>query len=287
MTTTANASSALVQVFGTDGKVPNIGELVENFDFSKLSVKDHKRSDYLHCDLAPSFGKLTKAGLQRLDDELKIMIAGTTKLIGEIPPEQRSWDKVIECCMQNPLMEPKDDKPISREDEMLEKSSSVFKVSGAPDDSIVKKVSHAIGIRYSHTDDNIKVATWFHKFIDDQDILDSTKIDINTLGRIVAQTGATISDFESFWGKHEVHEQTMVDIGILRYPDIDNPFFKVYRIQLVAKSDCTRILFAQDDMNGIRGRFDCRKFKPRESVTKSMTSEARGKAVSYANSLFP
>ncbi|KAI4721258.1 hypothetical protein E4T48_02464 [Aureobasidium sp. EXF-10727] len=269
MTAAATASSAIAQVFGTDGKVPDIGELVKNFDFSKISVKDNKRSDYLHCDLAPSFGQLTKADLQGLDDELKIMIAGTTKLIGDIPPEQRSWDKVVECCMQNPLMEPKDDKPISREDSLLEESTSAFKVDGSPDNIIVQKV-----------------ATWFHNLIDDQDILDSTKIDINTLGRIVAQTGATVTDLESVFGKEEVHEQTMVDIGILRYPDLDNPFFKVYRIQLIAKSACKRVLFVQDDKNGIHGHFDCRKFKPRESVTKSMTSEARGKAVNYANNLF-
>lgn len=59
------------------------------------------------------------------------------------------------------------------------------------------------------------------------DVLAATKIDINVLGRIVASSGATIDSFESFFAKHEHHEQTMLDIGILRYPDIDHPYFKV------------------------------------------------------------
>lgn len=67
------------------------------------------------------------------------------------------------------------------------------------------------------------------KFIEDEDVLESTKIDINVLGRIVAQTGATVDSFEAFFAKSEHHEQTIIDIGVLRFPDIDHPFFKVYR----------------------------------------------------------
>lgn len=61
----------------------------------------------------------------------------------------------------------------------------------------------------------------------DPDVLNSTKIDINVLAKIVAQTGATVDSFESFFAKEEHHEQTLVDIGVLRFPDIDHPYFKV------------------------------------------------------------
>lgn len=47
------------------------------------------------------------------------------------------------------------------------------------------------------------------------------------MANIVAQTGATVDSFETFWAKHESHEQTMLDIGVLRFPDIQNPYFKV------------------------------------------------------------
>lgn len=57
--------------------------------------------------------------------------------------------------------------------------------------------------------------------------MQSTKIDVDVLAKIVAQTGATVDSFEAFFAKHEYHEKTLVDIGVLRFPDIDNPFFKV------------------------------------------------------------
>lgn len=47
------------------------------------------------------------------------------------------------------------------------------------------------------------------------------------MARIVAQSGATIDSFETFWVKTETHEQTMIDIGVLRFPDPDQPYFKV------------------------------------------------------------
>ncbi|THY71685.1 hypothetical protein D6C95_10253, partial [Aureobasidium pullulans] len=199
----AAALPTLATVFGLskDGQLPDIGKIVQGFDFSKSD-------DYLHCDLAPSFGKLSAAGLQDMDDELKIMIAGTTKLIGDIPKEKRNWDSVMASCMQNFLMEPDGD-AIARADKLIKKSSENFQTDGSPKDQIVQEVS-----------------TWFSNLVSDMDVLAATKIDINVLGRIVASSGATIDSFESFFAKHEHHEQTMLDIGILRYPDIDHPYFK-------------------------------------------------------------
>lgn len=47
------------------------------------------------------------------------------------------------------------------------------------------------------------------------------QIDINILADIVATTGATIDSFITFFAKKEHHEKTIVDIGVLRYPDIE------------------------------------------------------------------
>jgi hypothetical protein len=63
--------------------------------------------------------------------------------------------------------------------------------------------------------------------------LDATKIDIDVLAKIVAQTGATVDSFETLLYKKEKHEKTMVDIGILRFPDIDHPYFKVSHWKVV------------------------------------------------------
>ncbi|KDR77777.1 hypothetical protein GALMADRAFT_65750, partial [Galerina marginata CBS 339.88] len=68
---------------------------------------------------------------------------------------------------------------------------------------------------------------------------------------IVAQTGATVDSFESFFAKTEKHEKTIVDIGVLRFPDQDHPYFQVYRIKIHAWSESERVFFVQEDSNGI------------------------------------
>jgi len=230
----------LVGVFGEGAK--EVGNLVKNFDWSKINVRDSKNNDYLHTDLAPSFGKLNKPGLQEMDDKLKIMIAATMKILAK--QSDKSWKAVLSTMMQNEFIKA-DESEIARSDKLIKNSSSDFKTDGSPDATIVKEVK-----------------SWFTKLISDDDVLQSTKIDIDVLGRIVAQSGATIDSFETFFAKREKHEQTLIDIGVLRFPDIEKPYFKLYRIKLTAWSDSSRILFHQEDKNGITGEFNSRIFRP-------------------------
>lgn len=111
-------------------------------------------------------------------------------------------------------------------------------------------------------------------------------MDVDVLAKIVASSGARVDSFETFFAKKESHEQKVIDIGVLRYPDTDHPYFKVYRMQLVAWSDCSRILFVQDDKNGITGDLRVRKYKPRESVLSGLREETRKKAIEEAEKYF-
>ncbi|PHH89824.1 hypothetical protein CDD83_5150 [Cordyceps sp. RAO-2017] len=226
----AIAGPLVANVFGKTGE---IGAIVQNFDFKKMEVREEKSADFLHTELAPSFGKLNKESLLKMDDRLKIMIAGTMKALGK--QTDKSWKAVLSTMMQNDLLEV-DRAEVARADKLIKESSNDFKFDGSPDLNIVREVK-----------------TWFTKLIADDDVLQSTKIDIDVLARIVGQTGATIDSFETVFAKHEYHEQTLVDIGVMRFPDIDQPFFKLYRIKLVAWSDSSRILFHQEDKNGITG----------------------------------
>lgn len=264
------SAATVAQIFGiaNGGKVVEISDIIKDFDFSKLDVRSEKSDDFFHCNLAPAFGELTSESIKSMDDHLKVMIAGTNKLIADLDPKDRSWEKVVACFNQNPLMEA-DGQAINRTDKIIKNSSGAFRVDGLPSQAIVQEVH-----------------SWFVGLINDADVLKSTKIDINVLGRIVAETGATVSNFEDFWGKHEFNQQNMVDIGILRCPDIDHPYFKVYRIQLTAWSDCTRVLFVEKNENGITGTFDQCRFKPRESVISGLKEDTRKKAIAQADAMF-
>ena len=69
---------------------------------------------------------------------------------------------------------------------------------------------------------------WFKEtLINDPDVIADTKIDLGVFTAIFAATGATVSSFLSFFTKTEVHERTIIEVGILRFPDLDNPHFKV------------------------------------------------------------
>jgi len=269
-----NLAPKVAEIFGAkngESAVATIGNLVKNFDFTKIDVKDNTRDDFLHTGLAPSFGTLTRDSIKGMDDELKIIIAGTNRELEKVPALDRTWDKVISVFMQNPLIEPMDTPTanIARADKLIKNDSNVFKVDREHDDGIVREV-----------------LAWFTQLIGDEDVLNSTKIDIKVLADIVATTGAAIDSFETFFAKNEHHEKTVVDIGVLRYPDIDNPFFKVYRIQLTAWSDTRRILFFGKDANGITGQYNLRLFKPRDSVIAGMKDTTKQKAIQEADDMF-
>ncbi|GAB1312313.1 hypothetical protein MFIFM68171_02523 [Madurella fahalii] len=259
------AAQALADLFRG---VPPIGKLVKDFDFTRIDVKDSSREDYLTVKLAPAYGNLTSESIKTIDSRLKVMIAGAVKTIAQIPAADRTWDRIVAALMQCPLMEPDGD-AVKRTDKLIKSGVNVFRFDGSPDTAIVKEVQ-----------------SWFVNLINDTDVYKSTQIDITVLANIVAQTGATIDSLETVFYKKESHDKTLVDIGVLRFPDTKNPHFKVYRIQLTAWSQSSRILMVQDDQNGITGEFILRKFKPRDDVIRGMSSEAHGKAVDEANKLF-
>jgi len=246
---------------------PDIKSVVQNFDFSKMNQTDKKENSYLTAKLAPSYGTLTSEAVKAMDEHLKIIIAGTTNALAKVT--DKSWENIVSTLQQNTLIEPMDDGLETSDKLIKDYGTSAFKTDGSPDQTIVKEVT-----------------VWFKNLIKDQDVLDATSIDIKVLGQIVAQTGATVDSFEAFFGKHEYHERTMIDIGVLRYPDVSNPFFKVYRIKLTAWSDCRRVLFVQEDKNGITGEYNVRRYKPRKEVLDELKPAIVQKAVQQAEDYF-
>lgn len=74
-----------------------------------------------------------------MDDNLKIMIAGTVKTIANIPPANRTWDAIMSAMLQCPLIEPSKD-AVARADKLIKSGVNVFRFNGSPDAAIVKEV---------------------------------------------------------------------------------------------------------------------------------------------------
>ena len=73
----------------------------------------------------------------------------------------------------------------------------------------------------------LQVVGWFRRLIDDTDVLESTRINIDEYARLVAQTGAKVTGIGDLASKVEEHSKRGIDVGLLRYPDVSRPFFKV------------------------------------------------------------
>ena len=72
-----------------------------------------------------------------------------------------------------------------------------------------------------------QVHSWFTKLVQDEDVMKATAIDIQALAKIVAQCGVAIESFSEFFYKSKFCQRTMLDIGVLRYPDLQQPYIKV------------------------------------------------------------
>ncbi|EPS45517.1 hypothetical protein H072_439 [Dactylellina haptotyla CBS 200.50] len=265
------SSFSVKQIYGeVVGK--GVGNLMTNFasDPAKLVgiLNDSSKNSTLHTvssegsiniGLAPSFGTL-KANIKELDDALVGIVAISTKEIQKLPPSDRTFEKIRATLLQNAAIEPHGDH-YQAYDTFTKASNDAFRFDGSPDSGIVADVLN-----------------FFRKLINDSDVLNSLNFDKNVVARMVAESGATVRNFETFFSANEHEEKTVLEVAVLRYPDLDHPYLKLYRVKLKAIRDCKRVLFAENNRNSIQGEVDIQKFKPRQSVWASISQPVRDKA---------
>ncbi|KLO07184.1 hypothetical protein SCHPADRAFT_659387 [Schizopora paradoxa] len=205
----------------------------------------------LQVDLAPCFGKLDKNSITALDENMKIAIAIANLYVEGRSTSEQTWENIISIFMQNPALEIKD-VPVYKTTELVKDVHSRFRLKG----ELVTQEAY----------------TRFKEFIGDQDVLISTGFDTETFSKIVLAVGASVDGVSTSLKTHEYTEKSVVDIVVLRYPDIDIHYFAVYRIQLIAwsgqKEHTDSSQGARDD--GINCSFYMRCFTPRLSVINSL-----------------
>ncbi|KAH7404621.1 hypothetical protein KP509_15G034800 [Ceratopteris richardii] len=102
--------------------------------------------------------------------------------------------------------------------------------------------------------------SWFLKLINhDDDILDNSKLDVDgVLKKILDESQAGDKEFQKkqnfFMAGND--EWKVLDMVVLRYPDPDSDFFKLYRIQLTTWSTCkAKTILRPRFSTGITGEF--------------------------------
>ncbi|KLO07185.1 hypothetical protein SCHPADRAFT_909729 [Schizopora paradoxa] len=242
-------SPQLAKFFGAkegDDSVSTIGHLVKSFKFKLQlpSVPDiaTEANDKLKTELAPCFGDLTDDAFASMDEDLKFIIGAANLKLAAAPVEKGDWDTTYSIFLQSTFLTPID-VLVSRSDKFMEDGSNYFRIK----EDITKSTAR-------------KVESWFQNFIADEDV----KFDLKVFVDIVATTSAAIERFKDFFYTGQYKEKEVVDIGVLRYPDLDNPRFKLYRIRLIAWSDCRH-----------EAKYDVHCFAPNRDIIGRMSEKAK------------
>ncbi|KLO05171.1 hypothetical protein SCHPADRAFT_734493 [Schizopora paradoxa] len=218
--------------------------------------------------LAPSFGSLNKESIKTLDEKLKVMIGTVHDDLVKIPPAELTFDKAVEVLTKNQLLQ-LEGQPIHRTDGIRKGGTNAFKFDRGTDSGIVREVH-----------------TWFVNLIGDDDVVKACGFTIDSVADIVATSGASIDSFESFFSADNYTSKNVLNVGILRYPDVDQPHFKLFRIQLNAWSKTSRILFVSDESSGLNGNYQMSIFKPNDAQMAILSAETKQLFIDDAEKMF-
>ncbi|KAJ4490559.1 hypothetical protein J3R30DRAFT_3694234 [Lentinula aciculospora] len=270
-----NPHNELAKLFNLDsnGYALTALDIVDKIRNSTDQITVSSDEPIVHENLAPSFGDINRAGesIKELDDKMKLMIVVTMRKLIELKKQNTlSWENIQGCFNQNTSLVA-DSSPQEIVKEFVSNSEADFKFNGSPDPQLVQKVK-----------------TWWEgEACPDPDIRNDSKLDIDSLAKIVAWSGATITDFWNFWSKHEHHERTLLEVGVMRYPTIAKPYFKLYKIRLHAWSDSTRTVWHQEDKNGIKSTVISQTFRPNDEVLSQVKEDITKKTANKIDDLFP
>ena len=116
--------------------LPEIGKLMKMIpllgDMESMNVRDVQKAakPLIACNLAASYGEL-KEHLKAMDEEMKVMIGITVKDLNK--NQVTKWDDVVSAMMQNPALEPMNEKEIHRYDKLIKESTNWFNFDGSSD----------------------------------------------------------------------------------------------------------------------------------------------------------
>ncbi|EKM58346.1 uncharacterized protein PHACADRAFT_182694 [Phanerochaete carnosa HHB-10118-sp] len=233
----------------------DVSVVIRSYDFRKELLAQKP----LHVGLAPEWRRSydRRAGRDSL-----VSMAGTMRSLAKIPPQERSWDKIISTMTQTPLLEP-DNAPVHR--------------------SAVLPLPKALGF-VGNCDSSVidRIKSWFVSLVGDQEIMSALAVDIVVLADSASRLGTQLS-LPRFRAVQQ--ETTLLDINVIRFPDTGHPFFELYMLKVDAWSQRWPLFVPKEDMNGLSGAFQAHKFRPRTSIINELSPQTLERAVQEAEAL--
>lgn len=227
----------------------------------KLSDPKPDRVDVLAFDqVTPTYGIMTTDAWKTMNDNLLVAVTAAKNALAKIKGEQRDWDTIVQAFLQCPLLDNDPQQSIYRVDDWSTQRTNWFK----------QRVEYASVAN--------EVSIWLESLLQDSDVfLARGKRDLDAI-MDVAHAGSLLDGI--------IHtgsgRRKLLDIGVLRYPDPEHPFIKVYRLQLEAWYESKVVLGHASDRNGIRAEFNLRQFRPRDAVIGLLDKELIDQVVKEA-----
>ncbi|RXW23425.1 hypothetical protein EST38_g2395 [Candolleomyces aberdarensis] len=123
------------------------------------------------------------------------------------------------------------------------------------------------------------VSDWFGDLIGNDEAI--RRVTENSIEKIRMIIGGTGSSADSSW------EEPFLDVGVLRFPDFENPYIQVYYIQFTAWAECRKphVLGRKTRRSGVKGEYHLREYKPGEKLIEGLREEMIKVAVKEAERL--
>ena len=238
------------------------------------TISEQHKDTRCHFRVAPSFGKLTKDSFIMMDDHLKLLLAVTfrniEKFIKDEGQDNLSWENLLSLMEQNSMIERKSSNELNVKQSKQRDETNWFKFDGSANEFICEGV-----IR------------WIRESIQDPELLTIIGEEaMMKIGTIFAESGAAVDNFLHFFANNETHEYTLLDVGIIRTPDISRPYLQLFRIKIYVKRHDQRVFFIQNDNNTLYIEANTRDYVPREDVMKLISPKVMAKALEDTNKIF-
>ncbi|XP_029646108.1 uncharacterized protein LOC115219946 isoform X3 [Octopus sinensis] len=220
----------------------------------------------IRFELAATFGTLQFESLKTIDDNLKIMVAGAISEMDKL--NKTSWEGLLDSLDRIPYLEMVGERRNFSESVMSKTTTTILDFSsGAIDHKLIYAAEK-----------------WLDGIIGKNLMLSELNINITDLAYFLGK-GEQITIKNALLGS-DIKRKDMMDLAILRFPDVMNPYLSVFMLRFDFLRDSLRLFVIESVVAAIRGRFNYAKYVPNEEYLKQLREDTRQTLVKDVNTLF-
>ncbi|XP_036365327.1 uncharacterized protein LOC115219946 isoform X2 [Octopus sinensis] len=220
----------------------------------------------IRFELAATFGTLQFESLKMIDDNLKIMVAGAISEMDKL--NKTSWDGLLDSLDRIPYLEMVGGRTNFTESNMTRVRTEMLDFASREVDYMTVFFTEL----------------WFDRLIQEHPMLGEMNINITNLAYYLAN-GEEISIKNALLG-NDYKRRELMDLAILRFPDITNPYLTVFMLHFDLVRDSIRLFVLEQIVVGIRCRFNYAKYVPNEEYLKQLREDTRETLVKDIDTLF-